>query len=141
MEKEITSEPYQWKEEYSVHVTKIDDGHKKFLEIINDLKKLIALGPDKNEISRIFFTLVQFAEDYLLQEEIYLAECGYPRFQQHKEQHKEFFNQIIKFQRAYESGDERIIREMFMFLEKWFDNHILKYDKSAIELLREKGLN
>jgi hemerythrin len=29
---------------------------------------------------------------------------------------------------------------MLDYLIDWFDNHILKYDKEAIEYLREKGL-
>jgi len=29
---------------------------------------------------------------------------------------------------------------MLSFLEEWFDNHILKYDKKAVEYLINKGV-
>ena len=37
MEYIVDPEPYKWKNEYTVNISIIDEQHKKFLEIINEL--------------------------------------------------------------------------------------------------------
>ena len=58
----------------------------------------------------------------------------------HKEKHQEFINRIILFQKDFQNGAAGICKSMFEFLEDWFENHILEYDRQAIDFLRQQGL-
>ncbi len=140
MRREIRTDPFTWKPEYNVNVSLIDDQHKKYLEILNLLREGIINKPGEEKISEIFFSLVHYAENHLIQEEIYFKNYQYPNFTQHKEAHKHFIDRIIKFREDYENGKDKVCEEMYGFLVDWFENHILKYDKEAFEFLLNKGV-
>lgn len=131
---------YSWKKEYDTGVKFIDEQHKYFLNIVRDLQEYLANGVCKESASRIFFSLVHYAEHYLIQEEIYFKDSHFPRTREHKDLHVAFINRVIQFKNDYEHDIEQTCQTMLEYLKDWFDNHILKYDKQAIEYLKEKGL-
>ncbi len=132
------SGPFAWKEEYSVNLDLIDIHHKKFIDILNNLHNAISTKPCREDISDIFFSLVYYAENHLVNEEIYLKERGYPDFARHKENHNNFIERVIKFQEDFRKGKENVCDDMYEFLKNWFENHILKYDREAVLFLRQK---
>ncbi len=140
MRREIQTDPFTWKPEYNVNVSMIDDQHKKYLEILNLLREGILKKPGKEKISEIFFSLVHYAENHLIQEEIYFKNYQYPNFTKHKKAHKDFIDRIIQFREDYENGRDKVCEEMYAFLVDWFENHILKHDKEAFEFLLNKGV-
>lgn len=130
-------ETIEWKEEYNVNVKFVDEHHRKFLEILNELGKLTDDKCNEN-ITRIFYSLVHYADNFLIREEIYFKE--YPNLKQHQEAHNRFIEQISKLQTDYKDGKTGICQEMYAFLLEWFRSHILKYDKEAVDYLKNKGI-
>jgi len=133
------SGPIAWKEEYMVHVPVIDEHHKKFVGILNNLYSILISDPCKEKISEIFFALLNYAEHHLLQEEIYFKNYRFPGFQQHKESHKQFIDRIGEFQDDYAEGKEDVCVSLYKYLREWFEHHILQYDHDAVKFLVEKG--
>jgi hemerythrin len=131
---------YAWKEDYNTGVNFIDEQHKYFLNIIRDLKAYIAEGVCMDSASRIFFRLVHYAEHYQIQEEIYFKDSRYPGAGEHQELHAAFIKRVIQFKTDYQKDVETTCQTMMEYLESWFNNHILKYDKEAIDYLKGKGL-
>lgn len=140
MGRKINTDLFSWKEEYNVNVSMMDDQLKKFLSILNLLRKGIIEEPSKEKISEIFFSLVHYAEHHLIQEEIYFKHYKYPHFKQHKDAHKNFIDRIIKFRQDFEKESGKICHEMYDFLVYWFENHILDCDRKAVEFLVMKGV-
>ncbi len=136
----IMASSYTWKKEYNTGVNFIDEQHRYFFKIIVDLKEYIDSGICKESASRIFFSLAHYAEHFLIQEEIYFKDYHFPSIQKHKELHASFINRVIRFQSDYEKDVEHTCKSMMDYLTDWFENHILKYDKEAIEYLKGKGL-
>lgn len=136
----ISPEPFQWKDEYRVGVTAIDEHREKFFGIINKLKQVITEKDCKINVADIFFSLVHYAEHYLIQEEIYFKESGYSGFSQHQESHNNFINRIIKFKEDYKNGKPEVCEDMYFYLENWLVNHILHYDIQAVKWLKDKGV-
>jgi len=141
MEYIVNPEPYQWKEEYTVKITVIDEQHKKFLSIINELKTIINNGQCKEKVSDVFFQLAYLIDHYFIKEEIYFNDLKYPNFDQHKAEHNNFIERVIQFQNDLENEKPNVCLEIYHFLENWFDEHILKYDKEAVDYLRARGVN
>ena len=131
---------YIWKEGYNTGVKFIDEQHRYFFNIISGLKKSIEEGKCRETASRIFFSLVHYAEHFLIQEEIYLREAKFPGNQEHKDLHAGFIQRVIQFRQDYEKDLTRTCKSLLPFLDEWFGNHILKYDKEAVDYLKEKGL-
>lgn len=137
----VNPEPYKWKEEYTVNISVIDEQHKKFLDIINELKDIVNNNACKQEASKIFFQIAYLIDHYFIKEEIYFKDCKYPNFDQHKISHNQFIDKIIQFQKDLEKKKENICLDLYNYLEEWFDEHILKYDKEAVEYLKKSGVN
>jgi len=131
--------PKEWKEEYNVNISFIDEHHKKFLEILNQLGEVSSKGDCNQKISDIFFSLAHYAEHYLIREEILFKE--YPGFSQHKASHTKFLDVIKKLHEDYKLGKENICLEIYDYLYNWFENHILEYDKEAVDYINSKGIN
>ena len=131
---------YTWKEEYNTGVKFIDEQHKYFLNIVRDLRENIENGVCMDSASKTFFSLVHYAEHYLIQEEIYFKDYHFPSTNEHKEYHAAFIKRVIQFKTDYERDITLTCQTMQEYLVDWFENHILKYDKEAIDYLRDKGL-
>lgn len=133
--------PVEWKDQYRVKVGIIDEGHRKFVGILQQLDHYLDEGTCREKVSELFFSLVNYAEHYLIQEEIYFKNYQYTQFSHHKESHRHFIGMVDKFREDYEKGSSTICEEMRDFLYGWFRNHILQYDKEAVDFLVQKGLN
>ena len=140
MSKKITREPYPWKKEYELDDKIFDEQTRKFLEIINLMKRLVADGIDKAGISEVFFQLAHYFEKYMLHEEIYLKELQYDKLAEHKNDHLEFTKKMIAFREGFENGAKGFENEMYLYLEKWFDEHMMIYDRRAVTFIKKKRL-
>lgn len=130
----------EWIEEYMVNLEKIDEHHKKFLDIINMLIKIKNERSCEEEISLVFFRLIYYVENYFIDEETYMKDHKYPGFKQHKEAHNNFIHGIIKFQEQYQTGDKTVCDRLYDYLQTWFNEHILGKDREAVAFLIEKGV-
>jgi len=138
MESKQPFQAIEWNDKYNVNVSFIDEHHKKFIDIMNRFQEASETGFCSDKMSEIFFSLVHYTEHYLLKEIIFFKE--YPNFAHHQNAHNEFIDRITKFQSDYRSGKDGVCKEMYFYLYDWFQNHILKYDKEAVDYLRSKGL-
>ena len=75
MRNSVCPEPFKWKEEYTVNIKVIDDQHKKFLEIINELKIIINSKSCKNEVSNVFFQLAYLIDHLKLLRLLRISLC------------------------------------------------------------------
>jgi len=48
---------------------------------------------------------------------------------------------IIQFQKDVENNKDNLCLDIYKYLENWFDEHILKYDKEAVEFLKKNGIS
>lgn len=135
MKRSINPDPYTWKKEYELNNELYDEQAKKFLDIINQMKRTIAGGVTDKDISDIFFQLTTYYEQYMIREEINMKECNYDKLEKHRESHKDFMNHIMSFREGYEKRDENVCEEMYFFLEKWFDEHMMVEDRSAVDYI------
>lgn len=140
MTKNITPDPYTWKSEYELKNDRFDSQTRKFLEIINMMKQMVANGVADSGISGVFFQLTHYFERYMIQEEIYLKELGYDAIDQHLEGHRQFMDKIVAFQKGFEAGEKDFHVELYTWLEKWFDEHLMVDDRKAVEFINARQL-
>jgi hemerythrin-like metal-binding protein len=138
MNKEISPEPYPWKKEYELKHELFDEQTKKFLEIINMMKQLVAKGVDDTGISDVFFHLTHYFERFMISEEIFLKELSYDQLEGHVKSHKEFMNRIVEFREGFELGKKDFHLDMYNYLELWFDDHMMVDDRRAVDYIKQQ---
>ncbi|WZL73173.1 bacteriohemerythrin [Clostridiaceae bacterium 35-E11] len=137
---------FQWKEDFSCNVNKIDKQHKTLLELGAKLHDIIKLkdGIDHyDEIMVILTELKDYTIYHFAAEEKLLEDNGYDSFelQLHKRQHKSFINKIKQFEN--QDIDEKqivITLDMLTFIANWIEQHILKIDQNYSSFLNKKGI-
>ena len=109
----------EWKNEFSLGISEIDEQHKKILAIINKLHDLFS---DKNhqdfkEISRIIKELADYAIYHFQTEEKYFQLFGYEGAEEHIRIHNQYREKIEEWRQRYnQTKDPKIFFEVSSFV-------------------------
>ena len=119
-----------WNDVYSVGFEPIDNQHKELVKIINKLFEECKQGGPVAE--RAFLQTVKEAADYSREhfsnEDNYMAQAGFPKLFEHRKQHDEFLNAVLKSMHEFKAGKSNPI-ELARFLKNWLLTHIAESDK------------
>ena len=135
---------YIWTNEYSVGVVGIDEQHKEFLSIVNnilDLEESESLS-DK-EIFSIVDKLSNYGSYHLSTEEFLFEKTHFEYAHEHIVAHDEFRKRVKIFAEKIKIGgiDKKLIlKELADFSGNWLMQHILIMDKKYSKLFIEKGV-
>ena len=126
---------FKWKDEYSVGIQKIDDQHKKLVEIINDFYTAFTENKTKEKMGDILNLLTDYTQYHFTTEEQYFIDSGYQETKEHVEEHEKFTKTVVGFVKDYQAGSSAVTYKLMSFLRNWLQNHILKEDKKYSEHL------
>lgn len=129
-----------WSEQMSVGDQKIDDQHKKMIEIINTLFEAIENRDTIEALSAILLNLYDYANIHFGEEEEMMREHNYPCLQEHIIEHEGFTGKLKEFKRGLDVHQLCLSLDMLNYLSTWLVTHIQKTDqKYKIYLNGEKG--
>jgi len=129
-----------WSDALSVNIKKIDDQHKRLIELVNTLHDSMKAGKGNAAIGPILSDLLKYASFHFATEEKYFQEYAYPEYLQHKKQHDELTQKTKMLNASHREGKLSITIEVMNFLKDWLSNHILVSDKKYSTFLCNKGL-
>ena len=130
---------FEWKKEYSVHVSMLDGQHQQLIKIIDDLYQAILKNQGKEALNKVFTGLGEFADLHFATEEKYFNEFGYPEAETHVALHKKFRKDFLAMEAK--SAGEASPYDVLFFLENWWINHIMDIDKRYSDFFNEHGLH
>ncbi len=123
-----------WDESFSVEVKEIDEQHKKWISIINELHDSLIKGIGFDEITgKSLKAMEEYAAFHFAFEEQYMSEIGFSDFSTHKQTHDEFREKIRKYVRDEATGKLVLNTEIMRILKDWLVNHILHCDKQYMK--------
>mgnify|MGYP001398882160 CR=1 FL=1 len=137
---ENSNYPIAWKDEYSVQVKELDDQHKHFVGILNNLYTALQNMELEAKIKPILDDLVAYAVTHFSTEEKYFDMFGYELAGEHKLKHKELLDQVNVFMQRYKTEGTKIIKDLLDFLEDWLVQHLAEYDQKYVQCFKEHGL-
>ena len=125
-----------WDDSFSVGFEPIDNQHKNLVLMTNELFQACKEGVISADIAflQTIKKTVDYTETHFADEEDYMREANYPRFDEHKKQHEDFVATILKTIEEFEAGNTEPV-EMARFLKKWLLNHIAICDKKYMPYL------
>ncbi|MFH1279838.1 MAG: bacteriohemerythrin [Candidatus Eisenbacteria bacterium] len=131
----------QWDNSLSVGVKRIDDQHRRLIDMINDLDASVNQVWEEEAVNETLTGLFDYVQEHFRTEENLFDEHGYPEGDAHKKEHKAFVGRLLDFHRRVEDHGKEIAPEMIAFLQDWLLNHIRKIDQKYAPFLAGKGLS
>jgi len=130
-----------FKEEQSVGVKEIDDQHRQFIAILNELADAINNNKAKETLAHIFDELGSYAEFHFATEEKYFDMFNYAEAEEHKIKHKELSNKIAELKSKMAGNQISLSFELVDFMEDWLVDHLANIDQKYVQCFKEHGLS
>ena len=119
-----------WDESFSVNNKEIDDQHKRWIDIFNNLHSNMIKG---KALQTDGLSALKAMEDYSRYhfsfEEDFMHKIGFPGLYDHRRLHSDFDDMIYSYYRKAIDGELILNSEILSILKGWILNHILKEDK------------
>ena len=134
-----------WKSEYSVGNSQLDADHREIFELINEFRYQTMVDSngtaDTSEIrflEMVLDDLIAYIERHFSNEEEYMRRMDYPGLDDHLSIHGEFREKLMTVRAELEQGKAGLVKDMSVFLDHWWYDHILKEDKAYFKFSNSK---
>ncbi|WP_272700085.1 bacteriohemerythrin [Desulfovibrio sp. Fe33] len=124
----------QWDETMAVGMEELDEQHMELIDLINEVYEAIQRH-DEPMMSRILEKTRNYSDAHFETEEAILRSYGYPKTEEHGEQHRTFTAKLDEFKRNMHTTAN--LSQVFIFLSRWLSNHIMNEDREFIPWLPE----
>ena len=132
---------YEWKDEYSVGVTRFDNHHKKLFDIVNRLHEMMKEGKGADVIEKVLRELVDYTRYHLTEEEKTMVRIGYSDITNHKRAHKIFTDQLNEAMVEVDKGRAIfVVIKLSSTIIDWLINHIFVIDKKYLSEMTAGGV-
>ena len=126
-----------WYDSFSVGIEKIDDQHKKFFELVNDVYSAMETNKGSAAIDQILKELQDYVVYHFNTEESWMETCNYPEIEDHRRIHREAVMEVNKLILQYQQVKKEILFDLLKFLSDWIRRHILEIDRKYIPYLQK----
>ncbi|NUQ82087.1 MAG: bacteriohemerythrin [Bacteroidetes bacterium] len=127
----------EWKKEYEIGVSQIDEQHKSLVNVINRLWLAIKNRNATHEIAEIIHTLEDYTRVHFAAEEVMLETVGYSDLAGHKKKHAEFIAYLSDYRKQAAAGSKDFMG-LYEYLGKWLISHIQKSDRNYMDEINRK---
>jgi hemerythrin len=117
-----------WDAKYSVGIEEMDDQHREFLAIHEELRAASLRGRGHRIMEDVLAKVQAHAERHFADEERLMREMAYPDLEFHILEHQQLLRKVRRFKMKHDMDLERITVPVLKFLEFWIKRHILDSD-------------
>jgi hemerythrin len=128
----------EWNSAFSVGVQKLDEQHKMFLSLTNQLFDSMQGTQDRKVVGFVLKELQDYITVHFKTEESMMKLYNYPNTNEHKLEHEGAIYKVNKLVMDYERGLQTVDIELLKFLSDWIQNHILQVDRKYIPFFQGK---
>lgn len=120
---------FQWKDDFVLNNKLLDGQHEKFVGIVNELSMAID-GQCVEDIHHVFYLLIHYVEDYLIDTNIKLLECSNVKYAKLKEKQNQLLNKVKDFYGEF-NFEKSTCLDLYHFLIEWFLDYVAMYKKEG----------
>ncbi len=126
----------RWRPDYEIGLEKIDNEHKKLVDIINDFYNAFATAQAHKKIGEIINELVNYTIFHFTAEEEMFKNSSYPDTENHMKKHKTFVNKLKEYHKEVSEGNLTTSYDMVTFLKEWLIIHIKETDTTYLPFVK-----
>lgn len=127
-----------WKTDFELGIPEFDGQHKHLVAIMNRLHDEMKKGAPAHALHAILADLINYTRTHFRDEELAMQQSGYPRLQQHRNEHEELTASVLRFQKDLEEGRIALSIQLLNFLKVWLRDHIQDSDRAYSPHLRSR---
>ena len=131
---------FDWKEDYSVGIAKIDEQHKKLVSFLNDLYSGMKEGRGNERIGAVLEGMVAYTATHFATEENLMKLYKFPGYEMHREKHQAMTQTVGKLYEKFKKEAKPNTLEIAKYLKAWLENHIMGTDRQYQAFLNSKGV-
>lgn len=131
---------FEWKDDYSVGISKIDDQHKALVGYLNELYESMKAGKGKDALDAVLGKLVEYTKTHFATEESLMKLYRFPDYDEHKQKHEKMTGRVLELKQQFDSGQISNPIQITNFLKDWLSKHIMGTDKAYGPFLNSKGV-
>ncbi|NGZ04930.1 MAG: hemerythrin family protein [Magnetococcales bacterium] len=123
--------PNDWNDQWNTGDAQIDQEHQKLFKMLLLFNEAWEMG--YSLVRSTLDDVIAYTNYHFNHEEGRYAEMNFPELSRHKEQHREFLDQLHAFQDKLNQGEDRdaLGYDFGQFLQNWLIQHIQSEDKRA----------
>lgn len=130
----------EWTQDLSVDLKNIDEQHKTWIGIINELHDAMRAGKGNVVLEEILGRVIDFTKTHFGTEEMLMAQVGYADLASHKKLHDELIAKVEAIREKKKEGKLGLSIEVLETLRTWIIEHVQMVDKKYSPALKAKGL-
>ncbi len=119
----------KWDDTMSVGIWKMDQQHKRWVEIINTLSECIAQKRSCECIKEALSNAYEYTQTHFSDEENLLLKSNYPDLHMHREEHNNFIMKLDNIKQQLQSHEFGMAMDLMGELSHWLIHHIKRTDK------------
>jgi len=120
---------FRWKDEFILNNKLLDRQHEKFVAIVNELAMAID-SQCSADIHHVFYLLINYVENYLIETNIKLLECNNVKYTKLKEKQSQLLDRVKDFYGKF-NFERATCLGLYHFLIEWFSDYIAMYKKEG----------
>jgi hemerythrin-like metal-binding protein len=131
---------FEWDDSLKTGIEKIDDQHKRLIDIVNELSDAMRSKKGKDVLGHVLDELSEYTNYHFAFEERAFEKYGYPQADAHVTHHKELIRQLQELVDKFKKNELGISIDVLDFVTNWVKNHIQKEDMLYVPHLKDKDL-
>lgn len=119
----------EWSADLETGIFELDLQHRSLVAIANQLHDAIRAGKAERTIEWMLEELALYTRFHFQTEESYMRRYGLDMEHEHRVEHAELLSAIKRFRRKIKAGDERVPKDVLVFLAEWLNQHLRGSDR------------
>ena len=130
-----------WKSDYSVNISSIDQQHKELLALLNQMYDGLTTQTESGMLKTVLSDLLQHTDNHFKTEERLMLKYRYAGYEAHKMEHQKLIIRVQDLQKEVVVGKATASVEVLKSFADWLDHHILSEDKQYARHLAQNGVH
>ena len=119
---------FSWSDEYLLGYGAMDETHREFVTIVNDL-----LQCDDSAVEENLLAFAQHAEAHFKEEDGWMERSGFPPRECHVDEHAAVLKSVYQVLEVVKAGDFAEGRRLAVALADWFPGHAFHLDSALAQ--------
>jgi len=117
----------------------IDADHMELARLFNLLPEAATMPGGNTLCGKVLDQIIEHARKHFQQEQQLMANCRYPKIEQHTAEHVMLLDQVLNYQATFDAGAAASEIALIDFPDAWLAFHILFSDKDLARFLASTG--